>query len=131
MKLRFYYCTVCGKVITVLDGEDIPTFCCGRPMDEIVPNREDMSTEKHVPVFSAISNTVMVRVGSIPHPMTDSHSITWIGLRTTSGFQFKKLQPGDNPEAGFFLNPDERAEAAYAYCNLHGLWCSEKGLRYE
>lgn len=126
MNLRFYYCDICGKVITILSDTGIPTDCCGQAMRELIPNRTDGVAEKHVPVFSIVGNTFLVRIGSAPHPMTGSHSITWIGLRTTHGFQFEELHPGDSPENNFSLSPGDRVEAVYAFCNLHGLWCSDK-----
>lgn len=126
MKLRFYQCSVCGKLITVLSGPDIPTECCGGEMRELIPNRADASLEKHVPVVTVSGNTVTVRVGSAPHPMLESHSIKWIGLETGRGFRFKELKPGEEPAAVFLLDPGESAGAVYAFCDLHGLWCTEK-----
>lgn len=126
MNLRFYHCDICGKTIAVLSDTEIPTDCCGQTMHELAANRTDGAAEKHVPVFSTMGNTVLVRVGSAPHPMMDNHSITWIALSTVHGFQFRELHPGDRPEVSFFLHPKDHAVAAYAFCNLHGLWCSEK-----
>ncbi len=126
MDLHFYRCDVCGKIIAIFSGNGIPTICCGREMRELIPNRTDAAIEKHVPVISAAGDRVTVRIGSAPHPMTGEHGICWIGLRTTGGFAFRELRPGDCPEAIFSLSPGEHVEAAYAYCNLHGLWCSEK-----
>lgn len=125
MDLHFYHCEICGKVLVVLSGAGVPTSCCGQDMKELVPNRTDGAVEKHVPVFSTDGSTVSVQVGSTLHPMMDNHSITWIGLRTAHGFQFRELHPGDSPEASFVLSPGDHAEAVYAFCNLHGLWCSE------
>ena len=126
MNLRFYHCSICGKVITILSDNEIPTICCNQDMEEIVPNRADGAAEKHVPVFTRTGNTVLVKIGSNPHPMTDSHRITWIGLRSTYGFQFKELHPNGEPAAIFSLLPEDHVEAVYAYCNLHGLWYSDQ-----
>ena len=126
MNLRFYHCDICGKVIAVLSNAGIPTDCCGQVMQELVPNRTDGAAEKHVPVFTRTGNTVLVQIGSNPHPMTDSHSITWIGLRSTYGFRFRELHPGDSPVASFSLPSEDHVEAVYAYCNLHGLWYSDQ-----
>lgn len=126
MNLHFYHCNICGKVIAVFSDTGVPTICCGQSMQELVPNVTDGVAEKHVPIFKKDGNSVMVQVGSVPHPMTDSHCITWIGLRTTYGFQMRELKPGDRPEACFTLASGDKAEAVYAYCNLHGLWRSEQ-----
>jgi superoxide reductase len=53
--------------------------------------------------------------------MTEEHHIAWIYLQTEHGGQRKCLSPGDKPEAAFALTGDKPL-AAYAYCNLHGLW---------
>ena len=34
----------------------------------------------------------------------------------------EKHVPGEKPEVTFALAEGDEAEAAYAYCNLHGLW---------
>lgn len=126
MKLHLYHCDICGKLIAVLPGTEVPTYCCGQPMEELIPNNTDGAYEKHVPVFMKDGSTVPVRVGSLPHPMTDSHYITWIGLRTASGFQFRELHPGDKPDTVFYIHPGDRVEAVYSFCNLHGLWYSDR-----
>ena len=33
-----------------------------------------------------------------------------------------KLAPGEAPNVGFTVGEGDRAEAVYAFCNLHGLW---------
>lgn len=131
MKLRFYRCDICGKIITILADSGVPTHCCGQAMQELVPNKTDASFEKHVPVYTTVGNTVFVKIGSDPHPMTDSHSITWIGLRTANSFQFKELESGDLPEVSFLIDPEDEVEAVYAFCNLHGLWSSETPASVE
>lgn len=125
MNLRFYHCEVCGKVIAVLSDTNVPTICCGRTMKEYTPKKADISAEKHVPVFSTSGNNVLVQVGSTPHPMEINHSITWIGVKTNQGFEFRELKPGQRPAAVFLLRPEDRVEAVYAFCNVHGLWYSE------
>lgn len=126
MKLTFYQCDICGKVIGVIDDVGIPTDCCGQTMHEIAVNMTDGAGEKHLPVFEISGNKVTVNVGSIPHPMTEQHSILWVGLRTSTGFHFRKLNPGDAPEASFMLCDGECVEAVLSFCNVHGLWCKKK-----
>lgn len=88
--------------------------------EEIIPNTTDGAYEKHVPVIEHHSDSVLVKVGSVPHPMLDVHWIEWIVLETATGYQKKELKPGDAPEASFAVT--EPVVAAYEYCNLHGLW---------
>lgn len=125
MKMDFYMCGVCGKVIAILRDTGVGTICCGQPMKKLVPNRKDAAFEKHVPVFRQVQDNIYVKVGSEAHPMLSEHHIEWIGLQTAQGFLFKELKPGDRPEAAFAVSADDRAEAVYAFCNLHGLWCAE------
>ena len=87
---------------------------------EIIPNTVDAAYEKHVPVIEHHGDSVLVKVGSVVHPMLDVHYIEWIVLETATGYQKKDLAPGDKPEASFAVT--EPVIAAYEYCNLHGLW---------
>ena len=91
-------------------------------MQELKANTSDGAAEKHVPVISTNGNIVTVKVGSAPHPMTDAHYIEWICLETKQGRQRKSLSPSDEPVAKFALTEGDSVVAAYAYCNLHGLW---------
>ena len=84
-------------------------------------NATDAAREKHVPVVTVEGNTVSVTVGSVEHPMTEEHYITWIYLETEKGGQRKALKPGEAPSATFTLIDDEPV-GVYEYCNLHGLW---------
>ena len=88
--------------------------------EELVATTTDAANEKHVPVISQDGNTVTVCVGSVEHPMLPEHFIGWVLLETECGFQIHYLKPGMKPEAVFEVN--EKAVAAYEYCNLHGLW---------
>ena len=124
MKLRFFRCDICGKVVAVLSQADVPTDCCGQPMRELVANTTDGAKEKHVPVSRREAEKLHVTVGSAPHPMTPAHWIEWIALQTDRGISFRALRPGDAPAVCFTVCPDEETEEVYAYCNLHGLWAS-------
>ena len=95
-------------------------------MEEIKPNTTDAAQEKHVPVVSINDRIVEVSVGSVPHPMLEEHYITGIYIETSSGGQFKKLSPNDEPKAVFTLSEGDTFLAAYEYCNLHGLWKVEE-----
>jgi len=121
MGKRFFICKHCGNIIGMLHDSGVPMNCCGEQMTELIPNTTDAAHEKHVPVVTVEGNKVSVKVGSVEHPMTAEHFIAWIYLETKHGGQRRALNPGEKPEAVFELADDE-AIAAYAYCNLHGLW---------
>ncbi len=125
MEMEFYRCAKCGQIIEVVKGTGVPVFCCGEAMQKLDPGTSDGAAEKHVPVISVEGNTVTVAVGSVDHPMMDTHYIEWVALQTKEGFQRKPLQPGQAPKAVFALTEGDSVEAAYAYCNLHGLWKAE------
>ena len=122
MKLKFYKCKHCGNIIAVVKASGAPISCCGEKMTEIVPGTADAAVEKHVPVVEVKDGKVIVTVGEVAHPMAPEHYIEWIAISTDQGNQRKILEPGDKPMACFALCDGEKFEAAYAYCNLHGLW---------
>lgn len=122
MAEKFFFCKKCGNVIGPVKGPSLKLECCGEPMSELVPNTEDASKEKHVPVVTVDGSTVKVEIGSAPHPMLKEHHIAWILLMTAKGQQKKALAQDGLPEASFALTADDKAVEAYAFCNLHGLW---------
>lgn len=122
MSQRFFICKHCGNLIAMINESGVPVVCCGENMTELKANTVDASKEKHVPVWTQDGNTVTVRVGSADHPMTDEHHISWISLETSEGLQIKKLDPTGSPSAFFSITENDKVEAVYAYCNLHGLW---------
>ncbi len=124
MEMKFYRCEHCGQIVAVVKGTGVPVMCCGQAMTEIVPGTVDASLEKHVPVVAVNGSTVTVKVGAAEHPMLDEHYIEWVALQTKQGNQRKSLKPGDKPEVSFALCEGDDVVAAYAYCNLHGLWKS-------
>ena len=125
MKQEFYRCEHCGNIIAFVENKGVPVMCCGQKMTQLVPGTSDGAAEKHVPVITVEGNLVTVTVGSVAHPMTEEHYITWISLQTAQGNQRKPLQPGQEPKAQFMLCQGDSVVAAYAYCNLHGLWKAE------
>ena len=103
------------------NGEVVPSTT---PIgEEILPNTTDGAYEKHVPVIEHQGDHVIVKVGSVEHPMLEAHYIQWILLETATGYQKKDLNPGEKPEADFAVT--EPVIAAYEYCNLHGLWMAK------
>ena len=125
MEMEFYRCKHCGQIIEVVQGTGVPVICCGEPMEKLVPGTSDGAYEKHVPVIEVNGSIVTVSVGSVEHPMMEAHYIQWIALQTKEGFQRKALKPGEAPKAVFALTEGDQVEAAYEYCNLHGLWKAE------
>jgi superoxide reductase len=119
---KFYICKHCGNIIGLINNAGVPLVCCGKEMNELVPNITDAAAEKHVPVIKVDGNRVIVEISSVPHPMTKQHYISWVYIQTEKGGQRKELLPEEKPYVEFSLTEDDRLESAYAYCNLHGLW---------
>jgi len=125
MKLKFYHCPICGNMmVTIYDSNRTPV-CCGRDMRILTPKREEESyTEKHAPVVTKSSHSSYeVKIGAMPHPMTDDHYIGFVCIEMERRFVVNYLKPGDEPKLKFICK--EKVVAAYAYCNKHGLWIGE------
>ena len=118
--LQIYKCQVCGIVVEVLDGGAGEPVCCGQPMELMAERSADQGREKHVPVVEAASAGLVVKVGSVPHPMEPKHFIQWIEVLTEGKAYRQFLAPGEAPEATFPVVPD--GARVRAFCNLHGLW---------
>ncbi len=86
-------------------------------------NTTDAANEKHVPVLEEVDGKVVVRIGSVEHPMTPEHHIEWIELHTEDRVYRKYLTVDEKPEAVFNITLD-KVLYAREYCNLHGLWKS-------
>lgn len=122
MEQKFFVCKHCGNIVASVKDAGVSVTCCGEKMQRLEAGSVDASKEKHVPVISVDGNIVTVSVGSVAHPMESAHSIEWISLQTKQGNQRKALLPGEKPEVKFALCDGDEVVAAYAYCNLHGLW---------
>jgi len=121
-----YKCEICGNIIEVLHEASGELVCCGQPMKLIEAKTQDPEKgEKHVPVIeNPEENKILIKVGTVPHPMTDEHYIEWIEKDINGKICRKHLKPGEEPEAEFCLKDPDAKVVAKEYCNLHGLWKS-------
>lgn len=120
---QVYKCERCGNMVEVVHAAGGTLVCCGQPMKLMAENTSDGAKEKHVPVIEKVEGGVLVKVGSVEHPMLDTHYIEWIEVHTANKVYRKYLKPGEKPEAFFAL--EEEVLFAREYCNLHGLWKAE------
>jgi len=120
-----YKCGVCGNVVSVIEAHAGTLVCCGQDMQLMVEKTiKDEGKEKHVPIIEIKGNKVIVKVGSIPHPMEEKHYIELIQLVQNGNVVIgKRLKPGDKPEAEFCVS-DTKNLKARELCNIHGLWIS-------
>ena len=123
-KLRFFKCNHCGNVVVKLLEKNVPLFCCGQMMEELVANTTEAATEKHLPVIMVNDGFANVKVGSVAHPMEEGHYINFIAVEMEKGYTLVSLQPNMPPEAKVYVG-DDKVVAVYELCNLHGLWKTE------
>ena len=121
-KLQVYKCDACGNIVEVLHGGPGELVCCGEAMKLMAENTVDAAKEKHVPVIEKVDGGVKVKVGSVAHPMEESHYIEWVEIIADGEAYRQFLNPGEAPEATFCIEADQIT--AREYCNLHGLWKS-------
>lgn len=119
-RMEVYKCGLCGNVVEMLHGSDGELVCCGQPMQRLDEQTADATKEKHVPIGAACGNGVLVKVGSVPHPMEEKHYIEWIEVVLGAHVCRKYLKPGEKPEAKFCCSGD--GMVLREYCNVHGLW---------
>jgi superoxide reductase len=125
-KLQVFKCDSCGSIIEALHASDCDPVCCGKPMRLLSENTTDAAKEKHVPVIEVKPDGILVRVGSVAHPMEPDHYIEWIELLVSAADGSAEasyrafLKPGDKPEAFFPVKSTK--VSAREYCNKHGLW---------
>ena len=89
-------------------------------MKKLVENTVDASREKHVPVVERTEDGILVKVGSIAHPMEGNHYIEWIEVVANGKIMRAHLKPGMAPEARFKCTGVKFT--VREYCTLHGLW---------
>lgn len=123
--MEFYICKHCGNIIGFAKNTGVSVYCCGEEMIKIVPNTVDASMEKHIPQIEVNGNIVRVTVGSVLHPMEESHHIAWVAMETEQGNQRKVLKVDSEPVIEFAMVDGDKVKNVYAYCNLHGLWKKE------
>jgi len=122
-RMQIYKCEVCGNIVEVLHEGAGQLVCCGKPMKLFLENTTDAAKEKHVPVIEKLPNGYKVSVGSVAHPMLDTHYIEWIELVAGDDVYRKFLKPNELPVVVFEIKAD--TVFAREYCNLHGLWKGE------
>jgi len=93
------------------------------------PNNKTELEQKHVPVVEVLDGKVRVKVGEIPHVMTEEHYIEWIEIFDgDKSLGKKELGPGAEPVVEFEIKDDVGKLRALESCNLHGVWEGEERL---
>ncbi|MCK5332509.1 Neelaredoxin [Candidatus Parcubacteria bacterium] len=93
--------------------------------------------QKHLPwiLFSEFIKAgeefvIEVKIGEVPHPMTDEHFIRCIRLNINGKqFECQVLKNKKKAQADFKIKLEkDSVVSAIAECNLHGVWESEKKI---
>ncbi len=122
MKKKFLLCKTCGNILEIVNDGGVVPVCCGASMEELIPNTVEAAQEKHIPEVAISDRSVVVKVGSVIHPMEDEHYIKMIEIVTNKRDVKVNPRPGMEPIMELELLASEEVEEVYAYCNLHGLW---------
>lgn len=126
--MKFYKCDICGNILYSINDNGVIPVCCGQTTHILIPNTTEADkVEKHLPIITKKGNEVTVTISSTIHPSMATHYIEWIILETDKGHYKRDLSCQDTPIVTFTVNVNEKVKAAYAYCNIHGLW----GSNYE
>ena len=128
--MKHYTCRFCGNLVAMVNDTGRNIGCCGKDMTEVTPiaaDEMDKKGEKHTPVIENDHGTVRITVGpeGNRHPMNEDHSIGWVCLVTNEGSHRKTLSPNGSDVAEFKLSKGERPIAAFAYCNVHGIYVTK------
>ena len=126
-KLELYKCNLCGNVVEVVLSGVGELVCCGQPMEKMVAKdySDEMLQEKHVPVIKLEKDNIEIRVGSIPHPMSEEHYIQFIEAYSKDKRYVKRKYLFPNEEPVLKLKCDCKDTIARELCNIHGLWVTK------
>ena len=98
---------------------------------------EKEGKEKHVPTILVTDSCglipdecrdVHVKVGSVPHPMADDHSIMWIDTYVNKAYSARYYMMPQNmqPALGLHLKTGKTGTLTIvSNCNKHGSWMAE------
>lgn len=144
--MNIYLCKVCGHIAFGNAPENCPV--CHAPKtsfeqkNNIFTESMEKSKElaaKHIPSIKVVKQCgiikeescvdVIVRIGEVLHPMTESHYIMNIDCYVDDKYVSRvSLTPGVWASAVFHLKTSGKKVKVVEHCNLHGFWLSEADL---
>ncbi|HPA25945.1 MAG TPA: desulfoferrodoxin [bacterium] len=118
---QIYKCPICGNIVEITHVGAGTLVCCGQNMTLMEEKKlTEEGQEKHVPIIEKTETGILVKVGSVPHPMEETHYIEWLEILFGNKLMRHYLSPESAPEAYFEVKAENIT--ARAYCNIHGLW---------
>jgi superoxide reductase len=140
---KLFVCQVCGHIEFGAAPDRCPVcFASKEKFKEdpaAVNPAEKEGKEKHVPVILVkkecglipdLCSDVHVKIGSVPHPMTDDHSIQWIDVYNNKKFIARyHLTPALQPAVSVHIKRELTGRIQVVeFCNKHGKWTAEAAL---
>lgn len=119
MKTKIYQCKHCGNVVVKTIDSGVKVECCGEPMEEVAVHTFEGGVEKHLPVVTWEPSHLHIEVGSVLHPMSPEHHISFLVIEWENRIEIVWLE--GQPKADVCTSC-QRPKAIYAFCNIHGLW---------
>jgi superoxide reductase len=144
--MTVYICSVCGLVEFKSPTDKCPVCFASKEKfirnDALFEESEAKSKEaavKHIP--SIIVNKkcglipeqsctdIMVRIGSVLHPMEEKHFIVFIDCYVDDVYVSRMmLTPGVSPAGCFHLRKTGAKVRIVENCNIHGYWQAEASI---
>jgi len=120
---ELYRCEVCGNLVEVVNEGAPALVCCEQPMVKQEAKTGDEGKEKHVPVIEETDDGIIIKVGSVSHPMEEDHYIKFIEILRKDRVIRVELEPGQAPEAQMCSNlKKEDIVEVREFCTKHGVW---------
>ena len=110
-RIKFYYCTECGNVLTGTGEADV--VCCGR---KLLPLTEQAMTTEHQVQVEDVDGEQYLTLG---HEMTKEHFIPFVAWAAYDRSMLVRLYPEQNAELRM---PLPRRGTLYVCCSRHGLF---------
>ncbi len=117
-KIRFYYCPLCGNVLTGTGEAEV--ICCGRKLAAL-PEQE-MAGE-HMAQVDDMDDEYYI---TLEHDMTKEHFIPFMAWAAYDRVMLVRMYPEQNAELRM---PLPRRGNLYICCNQHGLFCKKLDYR--
>ena len=135
---KLFVCTVCGHIEFGAAPANCPV--CHASTFKEDPNAinpaEKEGKEKHIPVVSFNASCglipgeckdVLIKVGSVPHPMQEDHWIMWIDLYVNNKYATRIMLTPPSVQAAAVVHLKKDVQGTITVienCNKHGRWMS-------
>ena len=98
-ELKLKRCLKCNNLVEDTLNKEI--ICCGEVMQDVIPNENDASKEKHLPNYEVVGDKLII---SVNHVMEEEHFIEWLMVKG------KNITIKNRKSAENFLSALENAE---------------------